>query len=125
MSTYESPSAIIADFRISDPSEIDIEAIAHSRRATIIYEPIDGCAARILGNGDHAITTVDDGPNLGRRRFSPAHEFGHWMRDRAKIRFACTDQASFYYTTDGVTVPTILIERNRAQVAHKRFRTQK
>jgi hypothetical protein len=93
MSPYESPSAIIADFRISDPSEIDIEAIAQSRGATIIYEPIEGCAARILGNGDQAIITVDDGPNVGRRRFSAAHEFGHWMRDRAKIRFACTDQA--------------------------------
>jgi Zn-dependent peptidase ImmA (M78 family) len=92
MSTYESPSAIIEDFRISEPSEIDIEAIAQSRGATIIYETLQGCAARILGNGDQAIITVDDGPNLGRRRFSAAHEFGHWMRDRAKIRFSCTDQ---------------------------------
>lgn len=93
MSTYESPSAIIEDFRISEPSEIDIEAISQSRGATIIYESLEGCAARILGNGDQAIITVDDGPNVGRRRFSAAHEFGHWMRDRAKIRFSCTDQA--------------------------------
>src|SRR5579863_7488898 len=93
MSTYESPSAIIEDFRISEPSDIDIEAIAQSRGATIIYEPLAGCAARILGNGDQAIITVDDGPNVGRRRFSAAHEFGHWMRDRAKIRFSCTEQA--------------------------------
>jgi hypothetical protein len=93
MSPYESPSAILADFRISEPSEIDVEAIAQSRGATIIYEPLPGCAARILGNGDQAIITVDDGPNLGRRRFSAAHEFGHWMRDRAKIRFSCTEQA--------------------------------
>jgi Zn-dependent peptidase ImmA (M78 family) len=93
MSPYESPLAIIEDFRISDPSEIDIEAIAQSRGATIVYEPMEGCAARILGNGEQAIITVDDGPNLGRRRFSAAHEFGHWMRDRAKIRFSCTDQA--------------------------------
>jgi hypothetical protein len=93
MSTYEPPSAILADFGISEPSEIDIEAIAQSRGATIIYEPLAGCAARILGNGDQAIITVDDGPNVGRRRFSAAHEFGHWMRDRAKIRFSCTEQA--------------------------------
>lgn len=93
MSTYESPSAIIADFGISEPSEIDLEAIAQSRGATIIYERLEGCAARILGNGTQAIITVDDRPNVGRRRFSAAHEFGHWMRDRAKVRFSCTEQA--------------------------------
>src|SRR5262249_16785826 len=27
-----------------------------------------------------------------RQRFSAAHELGHWMRDRGKIAFACTDQ---------------------------------
>src|ERR1700733_14857122 len=93
MNAYESPAAIISDFQITEPSEIDIEAIAQSRGATIIYESLSGCAARILGNGDQAIITVDDSLNIGRRRFSAAHEFGHWMRDRARIRFSCTEQA--------------------------------
>jgi len=93
MSVYQSPAAIIAEFQITQPSEIDIEAIAQSRGATIVYEPLRGCAARILGNGDQGIITVDEGLNIGRRRFSAAHEFGHWMRDRQKIRFSCTEHA--------------------------------
>jgi Zn-dependent peptidase ImmA (M78 family) len=87
MSVYKSPSGI------TEPQEIHIEAIAQYCGALILYEQLDGCAARILGNGNEAIITVDDRASLGRRRFSAAHELGHWMRDREKIRFSCTEQA--------------------------------
>lgn len=93
MNVYRSPDAIIDEFRITEPSEIDIEAIAYNYGATIVYEPLKGCAARILGNGDQAIITVNDDLHAGRKRFSAAHELGHWMRDRNKIRFACTNAA--------------------------------
>jgi Zn-dependent peptidase ImmA (M78 family) len=92
MSGYRSPAAILEELGITEPEDLDIEAIAQSCGATIVYERLDGCAARILGNGDQAIITVDDRPHIGRKRFSAAHELGHWMRDRQKIRFSCTDR---------------------------------
>jgi Zn-dependent peptidase ImmA (M78 family) len=93
MSVYKSPSKLLDELGITEPKEIQIEAIAQYCGALILYEHLDGCAARILGNGDEAIITVDDRSPLERRRFSAAHELGHWMRDREKIRFSCTEQA--------------------------------
>lgn len=43
MSVYQSPAAIIAEFQITQPSEIDIEAIAQSRGATIVYPDFEDC----------------------------------------------------------------------------------
>jgi Zn-dependent peptidase ImmA (M78 family) len=92
MTAYKSPSKLLDELGITEPHEIHIEAIAQYCGATILYERLDGCAARILGNGNEAIITIDDRSSLERRRFSAGHELGHWMRDREKIRFSCTDQ---------------------------------
>jgi Zn-dependent peptidase ImmA (M78 family) len=93
MTVYKSPSKILDELGITEPCEIQIEAIAQYCGALVLYERLEGCAARILGNGSEAIITVDDRTPLERRRFSAAHELGHWMRDRDKIRFSCTEQA--------------------------------
>jgi Zn-dependent peptidase ImmA (M78 family) len=93
MTVYKSPSKILDELGITEPCEIQIEAIAQYCGALVLYEHLEGCAARILGNGNEAIITVDDRSPLERRRFSAAHELGHWMRDRDKIRFSCTEQA--------------------------------
>lgn len=93
MSTpFRAPAAVIDELGITEPSELIIEAIAEHCGATIVYEPLGGCVARILGADDRAIITVDDGAIRQRQRFSAGHELGHWMRDRGKIAFACTDQ---------------------------------
>lgn len=76
---------------IETPEDIDLEAISHFCQATIVYEPLNGCAARIVGHGNQAIITIDSKAREGRRRFSAGHELGHWMRDRGKISFACTE----------------------------------
>jgi len=76
---------------ISEPGEINIEAIAQYCGATVVYEALEGCAARIIGNGDRAIITVDRQSYRSRQRFSAAHELGHWAWDRGKVGFACTD----------------------------------
>jgi Zn-dependent peptidase ImmA (M78 family) len=89
---YISPTRLLRDLGIREPHEIDIEAIAQDRGATITYEPLQGCEARILGNGDRAIITVNSLSPLGRRRFSAGHELGHWMRDRGRVGFSCTEQ---------------------------------
>lgn len=96
-SHYLSPAALLRELGITEPEDIRIEAIAQYCGATVVYEPLRGCAARIVGYGDEAFITVDSKSRLERRRFSAAHELGHWMMDRGKIAsFLC--QAKVYAT---------------------------
>lgn len=88
---YRAPADLLVELGIETPDEIDIEAIAEHCNATVVYEPLAGCAARIIGHGDRAIITVDAGSAQARRRFSTAHELGHWMCDRGRIAFACAE----------------------------------
>jgi hypothetical protein len=87
------PDVLLDELGITEPGDIRIEAIAQHCGATIVYAPLDGCEARILGVGDKAIITVNEGSSRERQRFSAAHELGHWMRDRGRIAFSCAEGA--------------------------------
>lgn len=91
---YRSPPSLLRELGITEPEDIRLEAIAQYCDATIMYEPLKGCAARIVGFGDHAFITVDSRSRLERRRFSAAHELGHWMADRGKVSssFICQEK---------------------------------
>jgi Zn-dependent peptidase ImmA (M78 family) len=93
MLSYKAPETILDELGIRDPEDIKIEAIAEYCGATILYEPLEGAEARILGYGDRAIITVNHASPRGRQRFSGAHELGHWMWDRGHVAFACTERA--------------------------------
>jgi hypothetical protein len=89
---HRAAAALLKELGISEPSEINVEAMAQYCGATIVYEPLEGCAARIIGQGDSAVITIDSRSLRQRQRFSAAHELGHWAWDRGKIGFACTEQ---------------------------------
>jgi len=90
-SHFKSPGQLLGELGISAPDEIDIEAMAFHCGATVRYRPLTGCAARIVGNGNSAIITVDSGSPRPRQRFSAAHELGHWMYDRGKASLSCQE----------------------------------
>jgi len=77
---------------IREPEDLDIEAIAEDRGATIRYRPLEGCEARLVGYRDRAVITVNSSSSRERQRFSAGHELGHWMRDRGQIAFQCEDR---------------------------------
>lgn len=85
------PAGLLDQLAIENPDEIDIEAIAQFCGATVVYEHLQGCEARIVGNGERAIITVNQASSEARRRFSAAHELGHWIRDRGQTAFGCTE----------------------------------
>jgi Zn-dependent peptidase ImmA (M78 family) len=89
---YKPPSRVLKELGITEPHEIDVEAIAQYCGATIVYDHLTGCEARILGNEERAIITINSASSPGRKRFSAGHELGHWMRDRGKVGFSCTEQ---------------------------------
>lgn len=89
---YRTPSQVLDDLGIQEPSDIDIEAIAEDCGATIRYKKLSGCAARIMGFNDRAIITIDADSPRPRQRFSAGHELGHWMRDRGQVAFQCQNK---------------------------------
>lgn len=84
------PEALLRELGIRDPVDIDIEAIAQHCGVTVYEEPLAGCAARIIGVGEKAIVVVNSNDSLPRRRFSIAHELGHWAYDRGAAAFECS-----------------------------------
>jgi Zn-dependent peptidase ImmA (M78 family) len=94
ISPYRSPRTLLKELGITEPEDLKIEAIAEYCNATIIYEPLKGSEARILGYGDKAIITINSKSLRERQRFSAGHELGHWLQDRGKVSsFACTEKA--------------------------------
>jgi Zn-dependent peptidase ImmA (M78 family) len=86
------PEALLEQLGIRRPQDIDVEIIAQYCGATVTYEPLTACEARVLGLGDRAIITVNSESIGSRQRFSTAHELAHWVRDRGKMAAACTDR---------------------------------
>lgn len=80
---YKSPTDLHEELDITEPNEIDVEAIAYSQGALVIYEPLQKCEAYTLAKDTQkAIIVVNETSIRSRQRFSVAHELGHWMRDR-------------------------------------------
>lgn len=76
---------------IEEPEEIDVEAIAEYCGATVVYEPLRGCEARLIGRNDRAYITVNEISPRDEQRFSAAHELAHWRQDRGQIVTACDE----------------------------------
>ncbi|GIK70936.1 MAG: hypothetical protein BroJett020_22310 [Bacteroidota bacterium] len=88
MTPGERAEALIARFSISDPRDIDMEAIALDAGVEVEYHQLSGCEATLVGVGDQAIATIKPSSISGRERFSIAHELGHWELHRGKS-FRC------------------------------------
>jgi hypothetical protein len=86
-----SPEDILSLLGITEPQDLDIEAIAYACGATIVPQPLTGCEANIIGFGARAVITVNSNSIPTRRRFSSGHELGHWMKDRGQNAFGCMD----------------------------------
>ena len=86
---YRAPQILLDELGIADPEDIDVEAIGEYVGATVVYERLQGCEARIVGTDRRAIITVNQDASPPRQRFSIGHELGHWMHDRGTVAFAC------------------------------------
>ena len=90
---------LLDELGITEPSEIDLEAIAQFAGATVTRQKMIGAEARIVGLNDQAIITVNQDSLPTRQRFSIGHELGHWMYDRGQIDMSCgTDNQERFYT---------------------------
>jgi hypothetical protein len=92
--------ALLRGLGITEPEEIDLEAIAYHVGARVRFRPLCGCEAHILGCGGRAVITVKQDSSARRKRFSIAHELGHWRFHRGKTLICRVDE---YRPRDGTS----------------------
>jgi hypothetical protein len=74
-----------------DPEAIDIEAIAMLRGIVCVTEAIAGAEGRLIrGSRGGVIRVKNQTGSEGRRRFTVAHEIGHYELHQRKGRSLCT-----------------------------------
>lgn len=82
--------ALLWSYGVTEPSQIDLDAIACDQHALVRYRALEGCEARLVAGADTAVISVNTvGVSLGRKRFSLAHELAHWLCDRRTGSFLC------------------------------------
>lgn len=82
-SSFSPGEALLWRHGIVEPEHIDLDALAASLGVDVRYRPMTGCEARLVVSGERGVISVRlNAANLGRQRFSLAHELAHWMRDR-------------------------------------------
>lgn len=75
---------LLQDLGVTAPNDIDLEAIAWHRGATVKYRPLKGCEARIVGYDNRAVISIHTEGTPTRKRYSLAHELGHWEHHRGQ-----------------------------------------
>ena len=82
--------SIVEALAVDDPKLIDVEAIAMLRGLVCVTGGITGAEGRLVRAGVGGIIRVGDrSTNEGRRRFTIAHEIGHFELHRRKDRATC------------------------------------
>lgn len=84
MKAVDPAERLLKSLGVTEPREIDLEDIAFDQGAEVRYCNLHGCEADILGYRDSAIISIDQNRSHRRKRFSIAHELGHWHYHRGK-----------------------------------------
>jgi len=79
---------LLTELGVSDPADIELEAIAYCVGVDVQYRRLAGCEAQIIGFKDRAVVYVSRDTSPHRKRFSTGHELGHWHHHRGKS-FVC------------------------------------
>jgi Zn-dependent peptidase ImmA (M78 family) len=85
MMALSAAEKILLGLGITDPADIDLEAIAWSLGALVKYRPMDKCEATIVGSSKRAVIAVNSNSSPTRQRFSIGHEIGHWHHHRGRM----------------------------------------
>jgi Zn-dependent peptidase ImmA (M78 family) len=79
---------LLTELGISDPADIELEAIARCVGVDVQYRRLANCEAQIIGYKDRAIVYVSPDTSPRRKRFSTGHELGHWHHHHGRS-FVC------------------------------------
>jgi Zn-dependent peptidase ImmA (M78 family) len=79
---------LLTELGISDPADIELEAIAHCVGVEVEYRRLANCEAQIIGYRNRAVVYVSSDTRPHRKRFSTGHELGHLHHHRGQS-FVC------------------------------------
>ena len=100
-------SEIIREFGIYHPDHIRLEDIAFALGAQVREGPLRGASARLIRVGSRAIIRIPNTEtNESRRRFSIAHELGHFVlnHEGMSLEIVCDEKDMMnWYSTDTET----------------------
>lgn len=82
--TNLTPDTLLRSLGITEPRDIDVEAIAYYVGLRVKRRRLKCCEAMITGLGNRGIISVNPGGMPQRERFSIAHELGHWAHHRGE-----------------------------------------
>lgn len=92
---------ILKQYGVSDPGQIDLNAICFDNGVLVFDERLKGALARLIRNGkDKAIVRVSDSIHeIGQRRFAIAHEFGHFILhpEKNQLSLCAQKELLFWY----------------------------
>ena len=89
---FPHPDTLLRELGIGSPADIDLGAICEFCGVDVELDGLDGSLASLVGFGDRAIITVKQYGDRVDRRFSIAHELGHWNLHRGMVRFDCDQE---------------------------------
>ncbi len=83
---------IIERYGITSPEHIRLEDIAFALGARVIEGPLEGAAGSLVRHGSNATIRIPSNePYQSRKRFSVAHELGHFILGHGhSVRLVCT-----------------------------------
>ncbi len=87
---------LLQSYGIIKPRDIDLETLGYCLNIDIDEEPLDGCEALIVGNGNKASIIVNSKSSWERKRFSIGHELGHWYYHRGTHSICCSNDIGNY-----------------------------
>ena len=93
MKAEKSAARLLSGYGVESPEHIRLEDMAYDLGIRIVEGPLKGAAARLLRYGKNATIRVSDSEKYStRKRFSVAHELGHFMLHHGHfIEFSCSD----------------------------------
>jgi len=95
--------AVRAEVGYAHPTELEIEVLAHTRRALVRDSPTRGARANLLRLGQRGVISVASGLPLDQRRWAIAHELGHFETHNAVsyLGVCIGEDLRFSYDTSG------------------------
>jgi len=95
--------SLISRFGITEPEHIELEDIAFELGVVVEARRLDGAAARLIRFGDAGVIRIsEDESNVARRRFSAAHELGHFcLKHGHSLDRLCNDKDMHWYDDTG------------------------
>lgn len=87
--------ALLDLYYINSPEEINLSRIADGELLIIKEDDLDGCLGKIVFMKECGIITIDNKmKNLGQKRFTLAHEFGHYFlegKSGKTYKYSCSE----------------------------------